>query len=558
VTTITDLILQRLNTEPSHVAYRFFNGPALSNEVLTVYSLWEHAAGLAHILQSRGLSHQPVLLVCKSQMNFVVAFVACLLAGAVAVPTAPPRRQSLLTRFQFLARDARARAIISDCDEVAQGDFILNAQELFHIEMRVWMQSEDRAARAAIWKPPSVSEDSLAFLQYTSGSTGDPKGVAITHANLIHNCAAIADAIDLSKHWSALFALPLFHDMGLVGGVVLPIYSGFAGGFMPPAEFVQYPERWLQILSACQITLSGGPNFMYELAVRAIKAEELQGIDLSSWRIAFCGAEPIRPGTVARFAQQFAGFGFKPEAFYPCYGMAEATLFITGSQVRTPPRFSMKEGIVTLGCGKPRHDTRVEIVHPESFTKVPPESVGEIWVSGPSVAQGYWMRPELTERIFQACLSGDDTTRFLRTGDLGYIKGGDLYITGRLKDVIIVNGTKYAPQDFEDEAERSHDALRQAGGAAFSVTKDGIDRVVLVFELNRQWLRRPDEWRTIISAMRAAINTAYGVTVNDVVLIRPGSLPRTSSGKVRRSQCREDYLSGLLERVMPRDAQAVA
>lgn len=547
-----EILHQRADRQPDAIACRFFKGPALLAEALTFRELWEQAAGLADRLRSEGLSGQRALLICKSQRNFVIAFYACLLAGTVAVPAAAPKRQSLSDRLQLIAGDARARAVIFDIDEIEQTDFHSSGDALVKLDLRVCGVGDGLVAHGGFPGPSSFADSAPAFLQYTSGSTGDPKGVVVSHGNLTRNCAVIAEAMDLSETSSLFTALPLFHDMGLVGGVLQLTYSGCVASFLSPAEFVQYPERWLQIISKFQVTVSGGPNFMYDLAARVIKPAEIAGIDLSAWRVAFCGAEPIRAATIARFTQRFESAGFRPEAFYPCYGMAESTLFITGAQVDAVPAVDTHEGGEVVGCGTPRGDTRIAIVDPDTRTRVPDGGSGEIWVRGGSVAQGYWMRPELTKTIFQAALAdadADDDTPYLRTGDLGFVKAGELYVAGRLKDLIIINGKKYVPQDLEDECERSHGALRQSGGAAFDVSNGDSEQLVIVFELKREWLRRHLEWSQIKSAIHACVGTTFGIAVTEVVLIKPGALPRTSSGKVRRSQCRTDYLASRLERV---------
>jgi acyl-CoA synthetase (AMP-forming)/AMP-acid ligase II len=545
---IADVLFARAQREPAKIAYRFFQGAALSFETLTFRMLWEQAAALAFLMQSHGLENQRALLVCRSQKNFVVAFYGCLLAGVIAVPTAPPRRKSLFGRLELIARDAGARAVIFDCDDLERTAFELAGETLAQFDLRSCMRSEDPAALAGRWEHRRTGSDDIVLLQYTSGSTADPKGVVVSHANLAHNCAAVTEAMAFSAESSLLTAVPLFHDLGLVIGVVEPMYVGCIGSFLSPGEFAQYPERWLQIISDFRITTSGGPNFMYDLAARSLIPEEIPDLDLSSWRVAFCGAEPIRAAVISRFTRLFERVGFKAEAFYPAYGLAEATLLVTGNPASTVPTVCNREGKKIVGCGMPWHDTQLEIVDPDTLRPVPEGEIGEIWISGKGVARGYWGRPELTTQTFEARLANDDPRRFLRTGDLGFLQDGELFISGRLKDLIIVNGQKYAPQDIEDEAERSHAALRQSGGAAFGVYEDNVERVVVIFELKRDWMRREFEWPHIKSAIRAAISTAYGLGVNDVVFIKPGALPRTSSGKVRRAQCRKDYLSRSLAR----------
>ncbi|MDL5364778.1 fatty acyl-AMP ligase [Xanthomonas sp. NCPPB 2654] len=543
-----EIVLQRAQLKSDDVACRFFKGPALAHELMTFGALWERASGWARKFQAQGLAQQRAVLVCKSQQNFVVAFYACLLAGVVAVPASPPRRQNSQNRLQIIVHDAGAHAIIFDSDEFLQAELAVGDEALLRIDMREPVETFADPVCAAQWEPARVEVSTPAFLQYTSGSTGDPKGVVVTHGNLVDNCAAIQDGMEITGESRLFTALPLFHDMGLVGGVLQFMYSGCSASFLSPAEFVQYPERWLHVISEFRITVSGGPNFMYDLAARTVRDEAIAGVDLSSWGVAFCGAEPIRAGVIDRFTQRFAAHGFRAEAFYPCYGMAESTLLITGVQVGAAPTLRRHGGAEVVGCGSPRGDARIEIVDPETSSRMAEGQEGEIWVRGGSVAHGYWMRPELSQRVFHARIDGAGPGH-LRTGDLGFMLDGQLYVTGRLKDLIIVNGRKYAPQDIEDRCEQSHEALRQAGGAAFGISDVEGERLVVVFELKREWLRRRPDLPAVVGSMRASVNAEYGLPVADIVLLKPGALPRTSSGKVRRMQCRMDYLSGELERV---------
>ncbi len=547
-----EILMQRARQTPDAVACRFFKGATLASEDFSFSGLCAQASALAARLHRHGLTGQRVVLVCKSQQQFVVAFYACLLAGVVAVPTAPPRREVLQQRLQLIINDAGASAILFDADELLQAELAPGHDDLIKIDLR----SDADAAAETDWEPVLPSPSTPAFLQYTSGSTGDPKGVVVSHGNLMHNCGAIQDAMQITSGSVLFTALPLFHDMGLVGGVLQLMYSGCSAAFLSPTEFVQYPERWLRIISDIGVTVSGGPNFMFDLAARVVEAGQIEGVDLSEWKIAFCGAEPIRAATIARFSERFAAYGFRPQAFYPCYGMAEATLLVTGVKAGAPTSVRRYQDASIVGCGFPRGDTRVEIVNPESLQRVAAGESGEIWVHGGSVAQGYWRRPELSECVFRARLAGaDDGETYLRTGDIGLMHEGQLFVSGRLKDLIIVNGRKFSPQDIEDVSEQSHGSLRQAGGAAFDVVGEGGSRLVVVFEIRRDWLRRCDEWSEVIGAVRASVNAAYGLPLFDVVLIKPGALPRTSSGKVRRAQCRMDYLSGSLDRALAVDSR---
>ena len=542
---LNDMLFERAEASPAAAAYRFFEDASLAPVELSLQALWRQAAGVAARMQAQGVAQEPVLLIGESQRCFLIGFYACLLAGAVAVPSSPPRRAALTSRLQLLARDAGARFVLSDCAEVLAGDW--GGSGTVTLDLGAWVGDGGTAAWAGRLHRPPLTPDDVAFLQYTSGSTGDPKGVVVTHANLVENSAVIQAAMAIDARSAVLTALPLFHDMGLIGGLVQSMYAGCVGHFMSPAEFVQYPERWLRRIAAFGITHSGGPNFMFEHAAREIEDGDIGGCDLSAWSVAFCGAEPIRSSTIARFSERFASHGFRAAAFYPCYGMAESTLFITGSQVGAGPALAAHQGGMVVGCGRTYGDAEVAIVDPDTRRRLAPEAEGEIWTRGASVARGYWGRAELTEQVFGARIADERGGRFLRTGDLGYLSGDQLFVTGRLKDLIILYGRKYVPQDIEAAAGVSHAGLRQDGGAAFSVAAGGIERLIVVHELERVWVRRSEEHGRIAAAIRRAVGAAQGVQVDEVVLIRPGALPRTSSGKVRRGQCRLDYLEGALQ-----------
>jgi acyl-CoA synthetase (AMP-forming)/AMP-acid ligase II len=555
--TLNDILFERAHFAPDEPVYRFFEDGLQPPVELSASDLLHQAAGIAAHLQAHGLTAQePVLLIGESQRCFVIGFYACLLAGAIAVPSSPPRRAALSSRLQLLARDAGARFVLSDCSQVLDDDWTSMAVARF--DLRELIEKGDTHGWGADLHRPALHAAAIAFLQYTSGSTGDPKGVMVSHTNLIANSADIQAAMHIDDRCAVLTALPLFHDMGLIGGLVQSMYSGCIGHFMSPAEFVQYPERWIQRIAAFGITHSGGPNFMFEHAARDIEPSDIADCDLSAWRVAFSGAEPIRAATIGHFTERFATYGFQAGAFYPCYGMAESTLFITGSQVGIAPLLDEHQGCPVVGCGTTRGAARVVIVDPETRRRLPSGAEGEIWTSSDSVAQGYWKRTELTEQVFGARIEGEQSGRFLRTGDLGYLRDGQLFVTGRLKDLVILYGRKYVPHDIEAAAGASHVGLRQDGGAAFSVEAGGTERLVVVYELERVWVRRSAEHARIATAIARAVSAAQGIQVDDVILIRPGALPRTSSGKVRRGQCRLDYLSGALQRIDVSAAEPIA
>ncbi|NEO94729.1 MAG: AMP-binding protein, partial [Moorea sp. SIO3G5] len=412
--------------------------------------------------------------------------------------------------------------------------------------------------------PLSVTQSSLAFLQYTSGSTGRPKGVMVTHGNIIHNQQLIQTAFGHSEQSIVVGWLPLFHDMGLIGNVLQPMYLGIPCILMPPVAFLQKPIRWLKAISNYRATTSGGPNFAYDLCLKKVQPEQLAFLDLSSWDLAYSGAEPVRAETLKKFGNKFANCGFNYRAFYPCYGMAETTLFATGGAKNKSPviqgvlageleqnsvvetEISSDESRVFVGVGRPYLNTTVIIVNPESLTPCEPGQVGEIWVSGESLASGYWNRPEATQETFQAYVANTGEGPFLRTGDLGFQLNGELFVTGRLKDVIIIRGRNHYPQDLELTLENSHPALRSHCSAAFSVERSGEERLVVACELERTYLRNLNT-EEVVKILRKAVSEEHDLQLYAVVLLKTGSIPKTSSGKIQRHACRTGFLNGSLD-----------
>jgi 8-amino-7-oxononanoate synthase len=419
------------------------------------------------------------------------------------------------------------------------------------------------ADQADEWRRPDVHGETLAFLQYTSGSTGTPKGVMLTHSNLMHNSAMITYAFEHSRSGSGCFWLPLYHDMGLIGGILQPLYMGRPNTLLSPTHFLQKPVRWLQAITQSSSTISGGPNFAYDLCAEKVTPEQKRTLDLSHWSLAFNGAEPVRAETIDRFSKAFAECGFRREAFYPCYGLAEATLIVTGGYKQTPPvvrKFDAhsleKHQVVPVqpastgtrelvGSGGNLLDQTIVIADPDTSQPCGDARVGEIWVSGPSVAEGYWRRGEESAHTFGARLA-DGRGPFLRTGDLGFLLDGELFVTGRLKDLIILRGVNYYPQDIERSVDLAHEHVQQGAGAAFAVGEIGGERLVVVQEVERG---RNLDFAGIIAAIRKRIASDFELAVSAVVLIKTGSIPKTSSGKVQRHACQAGYLAGTLASV---------
>ena len=562
---LIDLLRYRACDRPQQVAYTFVRHGDKEIDKLTYQELDRQARRIAASLQSLEMTGERALLLYSPGLEFITAFFGCLYAGVIGVPAYPPRRNQNMSRLQSLVTEAQAKIALTTESLVnnIKNRFADNVE--FH--KLQWLITDSKELETAqSWQIPQATANTLAFLQYTSGSTGSPKGVMITHGNLLHNERIIAQAFGHTKDTVVVGWLPLFHDMGLIGNVLQPLYLGQPCYLMSPVDFLQKPFRWLQAISRFKATTSGGPNFAYDLCVRKITPEQLAKLDLSSWEVAFTGAEPIRAETLQQFAEKFKDCGFKANAFYPCYGMAETTLFVTGGLKTDQPAIrelsaaalernevagsnSKKEAEQQVrqivSCGQTWLDMEVAIADPQTMMRCDDNRVGEIWVSGSSVANGYWNRPLETEQTFNAYLADSNQGPYLRTGDLGFIKDNELYVTGRIKDVIIIRGQNYYPQDIEKTAEQSHIGLRPGCNAAFTVEIKGSERLIIVQEIERSYLRKLNI-KEIVDGFRQAIAAEYGLQVYATVLIKPGSIPKTSSGKVQRHACRQQFLAGKL------------
>lgn len=543
---LVDLLRTQALVRGSKRAYAFLNERGVESEHSTYARLHQRAAALAARLQAELAPGERVLLLYPPGLEFVAAFFACLYAGLIAVPVFPPRRNQFGARVQQVAGDAQARlaltsnASLARVREAAQTDSALS-------DLR-WLVSDTiDDAGAADWREPELSPDTLALLQYTSGSTSTPKGVMLSHANLLHNEAVIHAAFEHDEHTVVVGWLPVYHDMGLIGNVLQPLYAGATCVLMPPAAFLLRPERWLQAITRYRATTSGAPDFAYDLCTRRIGDEQRAELDLSSWTLAYSGAEPVRAATLERFAQAFAACGFRREAFYPCYGLAEATLFVSGGAKAAAPVVStLDDGTRLVGCGRAWGAHEVAVVDPQTRVPAAEGELGEIWVRGPSVAGGYWKRPEESAATFGARLASGEGP-FLRTGDLGRLSGGELFVQGRLKDLIVIRGVNHHPADLEATLECCHAALRPHAAAAFSLDVEGEERLVIAAELERD--ARGADAGEVATVVRSAVNEAHDVQVWAVALLRPGTLPRTSSGKVRRSACRAAFVAGTLDEI---------
>ncbi|MBC8356832.1 MAG: aminotransferase class I/II-fold pyridoxal phosphate-dependent enzyme [Planctomycetes bacterium] len=547
-------------TEQTPDSTAFYSSDGEGEELrLTYETLDRRARAIGSYLVSEGMRGERVLLMYPPGLEFVSGFMGCLYAGATAIPAYPPRRNRYMSRLDKISEDAQAKAALTVADVAGRVQGML--KEAPSLRAATWIATDqipDDAADA--WEPPTFDEESLAVLQYTSGSTGNPKGVMLSHGNTIHNCRLIVDAFKTNSETVALSWLPTYHDMGLVGGVLMPLFIGRPNVLMSPMSFLQKPVRWLRGITKYNVAISGGPNFAYDLCVDKITDEELEGLDLSSWLVAFNGAEPIRSTTLNAFVDRFAAVGFRREACYPCYGMAETTLIVTGSHQKDPPIIRAFDGPALdehrvvfaapdengarklVGCGHVLPEEEVIIVDPESRKRLPEHQVGEIWVRSPSVGQGYWDKPEITQEVFQATTSRGDGD-YLRTGDLGFMDDGELFVTGRLKDLIIVRGVNRYPQDIEQTVERTDPRLQAGGAAAFAVDLNGRECLIVLTEVERT---RHKDWSRVIQQIRSNVTLEHELPPDVIALVRFGSMPKTSSGKIQRHACRDAFLEDSL------------
>jgi len=493
--TLVELLRERARRQPEQTAFIFLLGGETEAARLSYKELDRLSRAIASKLQRMGATGKRALLLYPPGLEFIAAFFGCLYAGVVAVPAYPPRLNQSMSRLQaILASSQVAVALTTTSLLVNIEDQLGYNPELAALR---WLASDDLAPDlASDWQEPALCRNTLAFLHYTAGSTGRPKGVMASHGNLLHNLALSHNCFEHTPNSRGVIWLPPYNDMGLISGVLQPLYSGFPVTLMSPAAFLSKPLRWLQAISRYKATISGGPNFAYDLCVRKIKPEELASLDLSSWEVAFNAAEPLRAETLERFVATFESCGFRREAFYPCYAIAEATLFVSGGLKTRPPAVyhvsgaalsqnrvlraasEQKDTRKLVGLGRTWLDQKIVIVDPESLTQCRSDQVGEIWVSSPSVAQGYWNRPEDTAQTFHAYLADTDEGPFLRTGDLGFLIAEELFVTGRLKDLIVIQGRNHYPNDIELTVETAHPALRPGCGAAFSVELDAQEQLV--------------------------------------------------------------------------------
>ncbi|OMC08810.1 fatty-acid--CoA ligase [Mycolicibacter heraklionensis] len=558
--TLVELLVRQANRFGDKVAFSFsYNGDDEGRSELSFRELDRRARAIAANLQRYDISGERVLVLVRPGLDFIAGFFGCLYAGAVAVPV----HQKLAPRLAVVVPDAQARFALA---AAATRDATRAAVAGVPGEPEQWFFT-DAGADPDAWVAPEIDADSPAAIQYTSGSTRSPKGVLLTHGNILHNVDAIRQAWNGDENAKGVFWVPPHHDMGLIGAILSMVYIGASTALMSPTAFIKRPMRWLELVSRHRGVITAAPNFAYDRCVETSTPEERAALDLSCLTVAMNGAETVRATSLAAFADAFAPAGFQLSSWYPAYGLAEAVLHVSsGSPAGTPgvryvDRVALEQDRLVdvapsdpaaaafVGCGQPRQ-TDIAIVDPATRRPCGPDEIGEIWVAGPNVAHGYWNRPEETAATFGAVLAepGDPSRGpFLRTGDLGFLCAGELFTTGRCKDLVIVDGHRHYPNDVEFTVQQCHPALVSGRGAVFATDAppNGVEQLVIVHEVDSARAAETD-LDAVIEAIRLAVATHHGIAPDAVVLVQHISLPTTSSGKIQRGQSKQHFVDGKL------------
>jgi acyl-CoA synthetase (AMP-forming)/AMP-acid ligase II len=556
---MVDLLAERAAAIPNNQAFVYIPERDGSRASLTFSALERRACVLAARLMRQTTPGDRAILLFPPGLDFVVAFFGCLAAGVIAVPVMVPRRTAGRDSAAAIMTDCAPRVVLTSTDLLEGRPDLMEKFAATDFSWIVLSAADDAQSPSGLdARAPCL--DDVALLQYTSGSTSTPKGVMITHGNIIANLEMIRLRMNNPARATSVGWVPLYHDMGLMMGVMQPLYLGGLSVLLAPAAFMRRPLNWLRTIHEYRAAITSSPNFAFDLCVSRFQPESMRGIDLTCWQLALNGAEPVRADTIERFTRTFAPFGFDAGTMYPGYGLAEATLLVSGGQRRGGPvrRRVSRDAFRTGRIARPRDDAdaqcvvssgqcvpggRIAVVAPESGRRVPALSVGEVWVSGPHIARGYWHNQDATEATFEGRIAGESGVDWLRTGDLGFQdQDGELYLTGRIKDLIIIRGINHYPQDIERTVQDSHPALRRDGGAAFSVPDEtGAERLVIVQEVERTQRTNLDI-DVMAGTIREAVTIAHEISALAITLIPPASLPKTTSGKVQRSLTRQLWL----------------
>ncbi len=563
--TFIDILYEHGRNHPDKPAYIFLLDGENREIRITYKQLIVKAKMLAHQLGEYTGKGDRVILFYPPGLEYIIAFYACMFQGLIAVPAYPPELRNV-NRINAIVNNSKAAIALCSKDVRDKGPTIeiLSSLNGPGKVLKVLCTDVLNEPEADVSIKVNISPDDIAFLQYTSGSTSTPKGVMVSHKNLTANCSLIAKHFELNNDDLGISWLPPYHDMGLIGGLLQPVFVGISCVTMSPASFSRKPLRWLQAITNYKHlgnVVCGGPNFAYEMCCKFINDQYLDELDLSGWRLAYNGAEPVRADTLKKFTKKFSKTGFKYQSFNPVYGMAEGTLIISSGNLSVGPvvknfdtdSLEIHEAcevnndhpkqIELVGCGKTLDSQKIAIVDPNTFKMKEDNNIGEIWVMGPSIAQGYWQNEEATQSTFQAFISDTNEGPFMRTGDLGFFDNEkNLFITGRIKELIIIRGQNYYPHDLEETAEQACEQLRPSCGGAFSIDHKNEEVLVLVYELQRKYRNKADP-DGIKFLLKDAFAKKYGLNIHDIVLIETSSFPKTSSGKLQRQLAKEMYLN---------------
>lgn len=567
--TIVDFLMDRAKRNADSIAFRFLEKGDLDGPITewTFSELFQQSIGVAEDIRGQGSGKKNILLLFPPGLDFVKAFYGCLLAGArpVPVPLPNPRSKNPLGRIINTAKVCGATTALTtkDLAEMAKsmgGDLPISFQAVSD------KQGTD-------WTGEKPGMDDVAYLQFTSGSTGHPKGVCVSHGNAVSNLRVMGQMLRLKSTKPAMVWAPHYHDLCLVGHVLGPVYYGFESTLMSPMDFLMKPVRWIQAMSHYKIANTASPNFGYEYSARRIKPEECEGLDLSNWVIAGNGGEPVLPQTMDAFINKFGPYGFRPQTFMPTFGMAESVLFVAGlKEMSDPPQIlnlstddlenhtvnrlddADSNGRKFVSCGKPGADHTIIAVDPVTLKPSAPDQVGELWVKGPSVPREYWGLKDISEETFEGRTSDTNDGPYLRTGDLGFITDGEVFITGRLKDLIIIAGRNHYPSDIELTVQTSGAPVRPGASAAVSEEINGVEELVIIAEIDDRKIPSEEEgadalsafWQSAVKSVQGAVSAVHGLTVRSIVFVEPRSLEKTSSGKPRRRYYKEQFANGKL------------
>lgn len=555
---LTELLQFRAIHQANDKAYGFFSDAGEETQSLTYEELHTKSVSLALQLKHSSIQRgERALLLFSPGLEFLVAYFGCLYVGIIPVPVIPSRRGKTRSSTFSILNNAKPKAALTTVDmlEALSTEF-KDDEHASHIHwLSVDITEKSTSDITEKFIPETFQRDDLAFLQYTSGSTSSPKGVMVTHGNLLENSEMIKQALGNDESCHYVSWVPLYHDMGLIYNVLQSLYLGTSCVLLAPVTFLQRPLLWLKAISHYKTKVAGAPNFAFDLCVERFNPKLMEGVDLSHWEVAFNGAEPVRAETIEAFTKTFEPYGFRPEAFYPCYGMAEATLLVSGGQRHSKPIIKevSKSGLhkkralsaiksedsqYIVGCGKALAGETIAIVNPDTLSACPTNEIGEIWVSGGNIAIAYWENKQASIDTFSATLAGNKGKHFLRTGDLGFVdESGELFVAGRLKDVIIVRGENFYPQDIEKTVGDSHPALKPNCCAAFTIQKNGKQQLVIIQEVRRTH-RKDLDVDDIVGCIRQTVVKEHELTIGKILLIKTGTIPKTSSGKIQRALSR--------------------